>query len=80
MPQYIKPRKRNPNVKGTGTGNILGQTARAYKAMTLGAVGKSEEADKIWSEWRRLSPTQTRKSVRYNKAANPGIGRPPRSR
>jgi hypothetical protein len=48
--------------------------------MTLGAVGKSEEADKIWSEWRRLSPTQTRKSVRYNKAANPGIGRPPRSR
>ena len=78
MPRYVKPRKRKSTVKGTGTGNIIGQTARAYKASL--PFQSMEEKDKIWSEWRRLSPTQTRKRVRYNKAMNPGIGRPPKSR
>tara|TARA_R110002020_G_scaffold64609_1_gene171356 strand:- start:7 stop:243 length:237 start_codon:yes stop_codon:yes gene_type:complete len=78
MPKYIKPRKRNPKVKGTGTGNILGQTARLYKAALPGK--NMEEQDKIWSEWKRLSPTQTRKRVKNKKALYPGIGRPPRSR
>ena len=72
------PKKRK--IKGTGTGSTLGQTARAYKAMTLGAVGKSEEADEIWKEWARLSPTITRARVRSKKALNPKITRPPRSR
>jgi hypothetical protein len=78
MPRYIKPRKRNLNVKGTGTGNIAGQTARAYKASL--PFQSMEDQDKIWSEWRRLSPTQTRKRVRNKKVLYPGIGRPPRSR
>jgi|TARA_Y100000310_G_scaffold95606_1_gene93414 hypothetical protein len=80
MPQLkrsVKPKKKNPKVKGTGTGSILGQAFRAYNASLPRSI---KAQDKIWAEWRRLSPTRTRKRVSYNKAANPGIGRPPRSR
>ena len=78
MPQYVKPKKRKSNVKGTGTGNVIGQAARVYKASL--PWKSMEEQDKIWAEWRRLSPSQTRYRVRGKKALNPGIGRPPRSR
>ena len=73
-----KQKKRMPKTKGTGTGSPIGQAARAYKAMTMDALGKPKSADPIWTEWRRLSPSQTKSRARVKKALYPGRGRPPK--
>tara|TARA_R110002051_G_scaffold286985_1_gene349653 strand:+ start:308 stop:547 length:240 start_codon:yes stop_codon:yes gene_type:complete len=78
MPFLHKPKKRKPKTKGTGTGSMVGQAARAYKAMTMDALGKPESADPIWAEWKRLSPSQTKSRARIKKAFYPGRGRPPK--
>ena len=67
MPFLHKPKKRKPKVKGEGTGSMIGQAARAYKAMTMDALGRTEGADKIWEEWRRLSPKATKSRARVKK-------------
>ena len=63
-----KQKKRMPKIKAAGTGSLLGQTARAYKAMTMDALGRTESADKIWEEWKRLSPAVTKGRARVKKA------------
>ena len=79
MPQFYNATKRKPKkTKGTGTGSPIGQAGRAYKAMTLDALGKPKSADPIWAEWKRLSPSQTKSRVRIKKEFYPGRGRPPK--